>query len=117
MSRQYVHEENITIPQGTDFFDVITVSQKNGDAMDLSEFSSFAGKMRRNFAYYASTSGTDFTIVATDSSNGKLRISVASSATQDLRPGFWVYEITGFATSGDYLRLSEGKVNLTGRVY
>jgi len=116
MSRQYVHEENITIPQGTDFIDTISISQKNGDAMDLSGISSFVGKMRTSHAYFTTT-GTDMTISVNDAVNGVVNVEFTSSATASLKPGFYVYDINGFTSSGSYWRIAEGKINLTGRVY
>lgn len=116
MSRQYVHEENMTIPQGTDFVDVMSITQRNGDAFNLSEINTFAGKMRDEYAYY-NTVGVDFTVSLNHATNGRVRVSFASSATSDLKPGFRVYDIVGFTTSGDLWRLAQGKINLTPRVY
>ena len=116
MTRQYVHEEDLTIPQGTDFTESMTISQRDGDPLSLSGISSCAGRMRTSYAYYTTT-GTDFTVEIDNITGGVVDISFTSSATEDLRPGFYVYDIVGFTTSGALWRLAEGKINLTPRVY
>ena len=104
MSRQYVHEENITIPQGTDFQEIISISGRDGKPLNLSGISSFAGRMRTDYAYYI-TPATDFPVSLNNATNGVVEISFASS------------DVVGFTTSGQLWRLVEGRINLTARVY
>ena len=110
MTDQYVHEENITIPQGTDFVDVITISVKNGDAMNLSDFSSLSSMIRDS---HIITSGITFGISINHATNGILDLSLGSSATADIRSGWKVYDIIGVTTSGLYKRIAQGKVHIT----
>jgi hypothetical protein len=84
--------------------------------MNLSGISSVEGRFRTSYAYHTTT-GTDFSVSINHITNGVINISFTSTGTESLRPGFYLYNIVGFTTSGKIWRLAEGKIQFTGRVY
>ena len=113
MGNQYVHEENIIIPQGTDFVTSFAISDNNGDALNLSNISSATCVMKDG---YVSSSGTTVGVSIDHMTNGIVSLSLAASDTSSLKYGYKVYDILGLTTTGDLTRLVQGKINLTPKV-
>ena len=113
MGDQYVHEENITVPLGTDFSTPITISDSNGDALNLSNISSAIGMMKSG---YDTISGTTIGISIDHMTNGIMTLSFAASDTTDLKYGWKVYDILGTTNGNALKRLGQGKIHLTPKV-
>ena len=113
MGNQYVHEENITIPQGTDFSTTITISDSTGDALNLSNISSATCMMKSG---YDSSSGSTMGISIDNATSGIISLSIAAVDTDDLRYGWKVYDILGLTSGNELMRLAQGKINLTPKV-
>ena len=66
-----------------------------GTAVNLTG-ATVTSKLRRN---YASTAATSFTVTVTNAAAGELTLSLADTATVDLEPGSYVYDVQVVAGS------------------
>lgn len=89
-----VYTNNIVIEKGTDFSIDYNLSNKDGSVLDLSNYTVTA-KLKK---HYGATTSVGFAVSYVDRSNGKIRISMASSITSALSSGRNVYDI--LATDG-----------------
>lgn len=102
---------NLYIDQGTTFSLSVTVSDQNGDAKDLTEYT-ISSQMRKS--YYTSTS-TSFTAVASDPTAGEITISLTAAETSDIKAGRYVYDIEA-ASDEETIRILEGIVVINPEV-
>lgn len=102
--------QNITIDQGTTFSLSITLTNDDGTAKDLSNYT-VAAQMRKS--YYTSTY-TDFTTAKVDLT-GEVTISLTASQTSALKAGRYVYDLEIDGNS-ETLRILEGIVTVTPEV-
>ena len=86
---------NIFIDQGATFTTTVTVSDANGDAVNLSGYS-VAAQIRKTFL---SSSATAFTASISNASAGEITISLTDSQTTSLESGRYVYDVV--ITLGD----------------
>lgn len=101
---------NIVIDQGTDFSTSITVTDDNGDTVDLSTYTG-AAQMRK---HYTSSNSTAFTV--TTSGAGVVTLSMNSAISSNLTPGRYVYDCELTDSSNTVSRLVEGIVTVTPQV-
>lgn len=96
---------NIFIDQGADFSTTVTISDSNGDALDLTGYTALA-QVRKT---YASTTATTFTSTfASDRTTGQITISLTNTQTSDLESGRYVWDLKITDTSSSVTRVSEG---------
>jgi hypothetical protein len=100
---------NIVIDQGTTFDTSVSLTDENGDALDLSGYSANA-QIRK---WYSSTNSTAF---STALSTGTISLSLTSTQTSALEPGRYVYDIIIRSSSNSVTRVVEGIVTVTPRV-
>ena len=100
---------NIYIDQGSDFTTIISLTDSNGDALNLTGYSALA-QIRKT---YASTTiaGTFTTSLTTDS--GQLTLSLTDVITAAMTSGRYVYDVLLTDASGDKTRVLEGQATLT----
>jgi len=104
---------NIVIDQGSDYSTIITVTDDDGDAVDLTGYTG-SGQMRK---HYTSETKTDFNIsFASPRFSGKVEISMARDVTETLEPGRYVYDVEITSASNIRSRLVEGIVTVTPEV-
>lgn len=104
--------QNIVIDQGTTFSLDINLTNDDGSAKDLANYT-VASQMRKS--YEASTK-TDFTCVQVDAS-GKVTISLTATQTSAIKAGRYVYDVEITGTSPvETLRVLEGLVTVTPEV-
>ena len=104
--------QNIVIDQGTTFRLDINLTNDDGSAKDLANYT-VASQMRKS--YEASTK-TDFTCVQVDAS-GKVTISLTATQTSAVKAGRYVYDVEITGTSPvETLRVLEGLVTVTPEV-
>ena len=84
-----VYVKNLIINTNEDFSEDLELFSLNGIVTDLTDFSG-ASHMRKT---PESSSHTGFGVSFTDRSNGKIRISMASTVTSTLKPGRYVYDL------------------------
>lgn len=93
---------NLYIDQGTNFSSVISVTNDDGTAFDLTGYTARA-QIRKT---YSSTTAISFTTVI---GTGQVTISLDDSVTAGMRAGRYVYDVTVSNTSlSNTLRISEG---------
>ena len=100
---------NIYIDQGADFTTVISLTDSNNDALNLTGYSALA-QIRKT---YGSTTiaGTFTTTLTTDS--GQLTLSLTDVITAAMTSGRYVYDVLLTDGSGDKTRVLEGQAILT----
>ena len=102
--------QNITIDQGTTFELNITMTNSDGSAKDLSDYTVTA-QLRKS--YYSSTS-TSFTVETVDLS-GQITLSLTAAQTGNLKAGRYVYDCEA-ASASETIRVVEGIVSVTPQV-
>jgi hypothetical protein len=81
---------NIYIDQGSDFSTTVTINDSNGDLLDLFGYTANA-QIRKT---YSSTLYVDFpTTFSEDRSTGEITLDLSSTATSQLNPGLYVYDL------------------------
>tara|TARA_B100001113_G_C21105816_1_gene620855 strand:- start:1472 stop:1804 length:333 start_codon:yes stop_codon:yes gene_type:complete len=103
---------NIVIDQGTTFSLDINLTNDDGSAKDLTNYT-VASQMRKS---YEATAKTDFTCVKVNAS-GKVTISLTATQTSAVKAGRYVYDVEITGTSPvETLRVLEGLVTVTPEV-
>ena len=102
--------ENIVIDQGQTFSFSLTLSNTDGTAKDLTDYT-VTSQMRKS--YYTSTA-TSFTTTKVDLT-GEITISLSAAETSAIKAGRYVYDVE-IASSIETLRILEGIVTVTPEV-
>ena len=103
---------NIFIDQGATFTTTVTVSDSNGDAVNLSGYS-VAAQIRKS---HLSSTSTAFTASISNASAGEITISLTDSQTTSLEAGRYVYDVLITASGGTTTRVVEGQVTVNPSV-
>lgn len=108
--------KNLVIDQGTTFSLDITVSDANGNEIDLAGYT-LRAQLRKS---YGATSYTAFTVTADDdTTTGILTISLTDTQTSALKAGRYVYDVEIVAPVADgsiVTRVLEGIITVTPEV-
>jgi len=100
---------NIYIDQGSDFTTTISLTDSNGDVLDLTGYTALA-QVRKS--YGSTTIAATFTTVLTADS-GQLALSLTDTVTAAMDSGRYVYDVLLTDGSGDKTRVLEGQAVLT----
>ena len=103
---------NIFIDQGATFTTTVTVTDANGDAVNLSGYS-VAAQIRKT---YLSSTATAFTATISNASSGEITISLSPTQTTALEAGRFVYDVLITASGGTKTRVVEGQVTVNPSV-
>ena len=103
---------NIFIDQGATFTTTVTVTDANGDAVNLSGYS-VAAQIRKTFL---SSTATAFTATISNASSGEITISLTPTQTAALEAGRFVYDVVITASGGTKTRVVEGQVTVNPSV-
>ena len=103
---------NIFIDQGATFTTTVTVTDANGDAVNLSGYS-VAAQIRKTFL---SSTATAFTATISNASAGEITISLSPTQTTALEAGRFVYDVLITASGGTKTRVVEGQVTVNPSV-
>tara|TARA_R100001509_G_scaffold20981_1_gene10932 strand:+ start:589 stop:921 length:333 start_codon:yes stop_codon:yes gene_type:complete len=103
---------NIFIDQGATFTTTVTVTDANGDAVNLSGYS-VAAQIRKTFL---SSTATAFTATISNASAGEITISLTPTQTAALEAGRFVYDVVITASGGTKTRVVEGQVTVNPSV-
>jgi len=95
------NQRNLAIDQGTTFSANISVLDSNGDARDLTDYTSEA-QFRK---YYESNTYVSFT---TEVSNGNINIALTANQTANITSGRYVYDVDLSSNTGTVERIVEG---------
>ena len=99
---------NLFIDQGSNFSADIDVTDVDGNALDLTNYT-VAGQIRRT---YTSLTSTDFTASVSSPSNGTVRIELSAAVTGGLKAGRYVYDVEITSDTGVITRVLEGQVEV-----
>ena len=102
-----VYVNNLTINIGTDFTQTYDLFQSGGKIIDLTNFSA-ASSLRK---HKDSQNSVSFTVGFPDRKKGKIKISIPSWTTSNLKPGRYVYDILMTKQNGDKSIIIEGTIN------
>ena len=104
---------NIVVDQGADFSTTITVTDANGDIVDLSGYTA-EGQIRK---HYTSSTKIDFvTSFGTPRTDGLLTLSLSAANTAAMEAGRYVYDVNLTSSGGTVSRMVEGICTVTPRV-
>jgi len=104
---------NIVIDQGADFSTTVTVTDDNGNAVDLTGYSC-TGQIRK---HYTSNTAYDFTTsFSSPRSTGQITISLSRSTTSSIEAGRYVYDVEITSSANTRSRLVEGIATITPEV-
>ena len=103
---------NIFIDQGATFTTTVTVTDANGDEVNLSGYS-VAAQIRKTFL---SSTATAFTATISNASSGEITISLSPTQTTALEAGRFVYDVLITASGGTKTRVVEGQVTVNPSV-
>lgn len=101
---------NLVIDQGSNFTTTVTITDDDGNAMDLSGYSG-AAQIRK---HYSSSNSVAFN-VAIANSTGEVTLSLLANATANMIPGRYVYDCE-LTLAGVVSRILEGIVTITPEV-
>jgi hypothetical protein len=108
--------KNLVIDQGTTFSLSISVSDYNGNSIDLAGYT-LRSQLRKS---YGAASYTSFTVTAADdTTTGELTISLSASETSALKAGRYVYDVEIVAPEAEdstVTRVLEGIITVTPEV-
>ncbi len=103
---------NIVIDQGTTFELILNVTNDDGTAKDLANYT-VGAQIRKT---YEATTKVDFTTAKVDA-EGKITLSLTATQTSALKAGRFVYDCEITATSpAETLRVVEGIITVTPEV-
>ena len=95
----------ITIEQGANLSSTITVTDTQGDAVNLTTYSA-SSQLRKS--YYSSSANT-LTATITGNANGQITLSMTAANTSNLTPGRYVFDlIITNSTDNSVTRVIEG---------
>lgn len=80
---------NIIIEQGCDYYNTITLTDDNGDILDISDFTAFASMKK----WYTSANTTAVFNTSIDSVKGEVSIGLFSNQTVIVEAGRYVYDV------------------------
>ena len=98
---------NLIIDLGTDFSKELTVTDDEGDVVNLTGYTA-AGQIRK---HYSSNTATNFTCTfASDRTTGKITISLGRTLSQALAYGRYVYDVVIADSASERTKVLEGTV-------
>ena len=103
---------NIYIDQGADFQTVISLTDSNGDILNLTDYTAL-GQVRKTFG--SGTVAATFTL-ALAAATGQVTVTLTDVQTAALTSGRYVYDILITDSSGDKTRILEGHATVVPSV-
>lgn len=105
--------DNIYIDQGANFSNTITVSGADGNALDLTNYTT-ASQMRKSYA--SSTAYNLNATVLSPETNGKLRITLTAAQSGTIPAGRYLYDVEITSNGGTKTRVVEGIAVVTPEI-
>jgi hypothetical protein len=100
---------DLYIDQGADFTVQLDVTAEDGSALDLTGYT-VTSQMRRSYYSLTATSITSTVLSAPD---GTIQLSLPASATRNLWPARYLYDVAVTSGSGVVSRVFEGMITVT----
>lgn len=102
---------DIVIDQGTTFSTTLTLTDENGDLLNLSGYQANA-QMRK---WYTSTTSTNFT-TSINTTSSVITLSLTAAQTSNIDFGRYVYDVEITSSANVTSRIVEGIVTVTPEV-
>jgi hypothetical protein len=102
---------NLVVDQGATFETVLTLTQDNGDLIDLTGYTGTA-QLRK---HYTSSNSTSFTVTL-GGANGTVTLGMSANTTANVVAGRYVYDVELVDSGSVATRLIEGIVTVTPQV-
>lgn len=103
---------NLVIDQGTTFSSIITLTNQDGTAMNLTGYT-VASQFRKSFQ---SSTATSFTASIYDAATGKIRLQLSPTTSSAIKAGRYLYDIELTSGAGEKSRALEGLVIITPEI-
>lgn len=102
---------NLFIDQGATFTTVITLTDNDGDVINISGYTG-AAQMRK---HYTSSSSKSF-VVGLGGVNGTITLSMSANTTANIEAGRYLYDVELTDTTGTVSRVFEGIVTVNPNI-
>ena len=102
---------NLYIDQGTSFSTVVTITDNNGDPIDLTGYQG-ASQIRKT---YSSSTSYPFDVLVGNTS-GTVTLSMSANATANIAGGRYLYDVELTDTGGLISRVFEGIVTVNPNI-
>lgn len=102
---------NLVVDQGATFETVLTLTQANGDLIDLTGYTGSA-QLRK---HYTSSNATTINVTL-GGNNGTVTLGMTANATANVVAGRYVYDVELVDSANVTTRLIEGLVTVTPQV-
>ncbi len=102
---------NLLIDQGSTFSTTVTITDINGNLLDLTGYTGFA-QMRKS---YTSTTAHNFN-VAVGNTSGTITLSMSANTTANIAGGRYLYDVELIDTSNTVSRVFEGIVTINPNI-
>lgn len=102
---------NLILDQGADYVTTLTVTNDDGDIIDLTGFTG-AAQMRK---HYTSVTSYEFTVTI-NAGQGTVDLSLSANTSNTIPAGRYVYDCELTDSNGKKSRLVEGIVTITPQV-
>lgn len=102
-------EQNLFVPQGTDFSTSIDLTADDGTGINVAGYI-FNGVVRKNF--YSANAAANLVITVTDTANGNATVGLSAANSAALEYGRYIYSIHFTNTSNQTYLLLEGDFNI-----
>lgn len=102
---------NLIIDQGSTFNTTVTITDTNGNIVDLTNYTG-AAQMRKS---YTSTTAYDFT-VSIGNTAGTITLSMSANTTANIAGGRYLYDVELTDTANTVSRVFEGIVTVNPNI-
>ena len=102
---------NLLIDQGSTFSTTVTITDTNGNLLDLTGYTG-AAQMRKS---YTSTTAHNFS-VAVGNNSGTITLSMSANTTANIAGGRYLYDVELIDTSNTVSRVFEGIVTVNPNI-
>lgn len=103
----------LTLDQGTTFETTLDLAADDGTPINLTNYA-FQAQIRKS--YYSANATANITTTIADAVNGKLRLSMTSANTANVKAGRYLYDVKMTTSSGVTSRIIEGIITVTPQV-
>lgn len=102
----------LDIDQGSDFTTELTLENDDDTPMNLTGFSVYS-QFRKS---YSASTGHSFVCLITNAAQGKVSLSLVGSASSNIKPGRYLYDVEIVSSSGSKTRVVEGIITLNPEI-
>lgn len=103
---------NLVIDQGTDYSTIVNVSDSDGVAIDLTNYTG-SGQIRK---HYTSSNSVSFNVSVSNATAGEVTLALTARQTSNMASGRYVYDVEVVSSSNVTSRIVEGIVTVTPQV-